>query len=40
MGLSIAHGIVKEHSGWIDVSSKPGLGSRFSVYIPIWKETL
>jgi signal transduction histidine kinase len=35
MGLSIAQGIVVEHEGWITVTSKPGQGSCFSVFLPI-----
>lgn len=35
MGLSIAQGIVVEHGGWITVTSKPGQGSCFSVFLPI-----
>jgi signal transduction histidine kinase len=34
LGLSIAYGIAQEHDGWIDVTSKPGSGSCFSVYLP------
>lgn len=34
LGLSIAYGIVQEHGGWIDVTSRPGEGSCFSVYLP------
>jgi signal transduction histidine kinase len=34
LGLSIAYGIVREHGGWIDVTSRPGEGSCFSVYLP------
>jgi signal transduction histidine kinase len=37
LGLSIAHGIVKEHDGWIDVKSQPGSGTTFMVFLP-WKE--
>jgi signal transduction histidine kinase len=34
LGLSIAYGIVQEHGGWIDVSSRPNEGSCFDVYLP------
>ena len=34
LGLSIAYGIVQEHGGWIDVSSRPGAGSSFVVFLP------
>ncbi|MEO6419406.1 MAG: HAMP domain-containing sensor histidine kinase [Polyangiaceae bacterium] len=34
LGLSVAHGIVHDHGGWIDVSSEPQRGSCFSVYLP------
>src|SRR5690606_1084827 len=32
--LSTIHGIVKQHEGWIDVSSEIGRGSEFRIYFP------
>jgi len=34
LGLSTIHGIVKQHGGWMEVSSKRNRGSTFSVYLP------
>jgi PAS domain S-box-containing protein len=34
LGLSVAHGVVKTHGGAIAVSSRPGKGSVFEVYLP------
>ncbi len=34
LGLSVAYGIVKDHAGWIDVSSRVGEGSTFTVWLP------
>ncbi len=40
LGLSIAYGIIKEHKGRIEVESKVGSGTTFSIYIPVApKET-
>lgn len=35
LGLSIVHGIVRDHHGYIDLESSPGHGAVFMVYIPI-----
>jgi PAS domain S-box-containing protein len=35
LGLSVVHGIVKAHRGMITVSSSPGEGARFDVYLPL-----
>lgn len=34
LGLTICHSIVKRHGGRIDVESKPGNGSTFTIYLP------
>jgi signal transduction histidine kinase len=35
LGLSVVYGIVNEHGGIIDVASKKGHGSTFSIMFPI-----
>jgi len=34
LGLSVVYSIIKEHQGWITVSSEPGKGSIFKIYFP------
>jgi len=34
LGLSTVFGIVRQHKGWLDVSSRPGDGSVFNLYFP------
>ena len=35
LGLAVVHGIVKAHHGAIALSSRPGEGARFDVYLPL-----
>ncbi len=37
LGLTITYKIIKEHQGEIQIQSKPGEGTSFTVYIPIHK---
>lgn len=39
LGLSISYGLIKEHHGIIGVMSRPGKGSRFSIFLPLDGET-
>ncbi|HEX6276473.1 MAG TPA: ATP-binding protein, partial [Polyangiaceae bacterium] len=34
LGLAIVHGVVKEHEGFIDVTTRPGGGTKFTLYFP------
>ncbi len=39
LGLAIVHGVVKEHGGFIDVTSTLHVGTTFAVYFPSVQET-
>ncbi len=34
LGLSMVYAIVKQHSGWVDVESRPGGGTTFAIFLP------
>ncbi|MBN1834983.1 MAG: PAS domain S-box protein [Spirochaetales bacterium] len=38
LGLSTVYGLVKQSAGYVDVRSRPGEGSSFSVYLPRVRE--
>ncbi len=38
MGLSVVHGIIRDHNGAITAWSKPGVGSTFTVLLPLMRD--
>jgi len=40
LGLSVSYGIIKNHGGRVDVKSREGEGTRFSIYFPVDDELL
>jgi two-component system, cell cycle sensor histidine kinase and response regulator CckA len=40
LGLSVVYGIVRNHGGFVDVTSEHGKGSTFCVYLPVLKDQI
>ncbi len=38
IGLSITRQVIEQHQGRLDVESKPGKGSIFTLSIPLWQK--
>ncbi|KAA3632831.1 MAG: response regulator [Calditrichaeota bacterium] len=38
LGLSVVYGVLKDHNGSYEITSKPGKGTKFTLYFPITKE--
>ena len=37
LGLATVYGTVEQHQGWIECKSQPGVGTTFSVYLPVFQ---
>lgn len=38
LGMAAVYGIIENHGGWIDVTSKPGRGTTVDIYLPVKAE--
>lgn len=38
LGLAQVYGIIKQHNGYLDFESQPGVGTRFRIFLPAYTE--
>ena len=38
LGLASVYGIARQHGGWVEVQSKPNIGTLFQVYLPVAQD--
>src|SRR6185436_7029794 len=34
LGLAMVYGIVKQHRGWVELQTQPGVGTTFQIFLP------
>jgi PAS domain S-box-containing protein len=39
LGLAVVYGVARAHGGWVEVTTAPGAGSRFDVFLPVGPTT-
>jgi CheY-like chemotaxis protein len=39
MGLATVYGIVKQHNGWVEVTSEVGAGTTFQIFLPVTEKS-
>jgi two-component system NtrC family sensor kinase len=40
LGLSVSYNIIKKNQGRLEVQSRPGQGTRFSIFLPLVQPAL
>ncbi|MDX1763133.1 MAG: PAS domain S-box protein [bacterium] len=40
LGLSVVRAVMEDHNGYIDIETRPGAGTRFSLFFPITRESV
>ncbi|MBD3299528.1 MAG: PAS domain S-box protein [candidate division Zixibacteria bacterium] len=38
LGLAVVYSVIEDHEGYVDVTSTPGVGTTFSIYLPVSED--